>query len=100
MAVEIRQRHQGRGVLTGIEALALRIAVGVNHVAVKHRAHGRDLGQQPGIELVNMPIRIRQQPTVFVQPVGDGIGHICSRMRQAQNNRACALINFDRGHVI
>ena len=98
MPVKIRQRNQSGGVLTGIKTLPRRIAVSVNDISVKSRAHRARALQQAIIERMDVPIRIIQPPTAGVQPRGNIIGDISAGMGQAQNNWAVALTHLDRGH--
>ena len=96
--VEIGHRHQAGGVLAGIEALAARVAIGVDHIAVEGGAHRRRLRQQAVIEPVDVPVRIAELFALDVQPAHDGAGHIGAGMRKREDDRRCAARYDDRVH--
>jgi len=98
LAVEIRLGDQACGVLAGIEACPLRIAVGVDHVSVECRANRRRIRQKAVVELVDMPVGIGEQPTVVVQPVPDRRRHVGSRMRKTENDGGGTLSDFEHRH--
>ena len=99
MPVEIGQRHQPGGVLAGIKARVVRAAVGVDDIAVEGRAHGGRAGQKPVVKPVDMPVGVGQHPTAVVQPGHDLVGQIGAGVGQAQDDRAIALRDLDRGHA-
>ena len=84
LTVEIRQRHQRRGILTGIERHARRIAIGVDHIAVEGGPYRGRAVQQPVIERMDVPIGIVQPSAPLIQPDRDLGRHIGAGMGQAQ----------------
>ena len=86
-AVEVRGGHQVRRVLAGIEAAARRVAVGVDDVAMKRGAHRRGIRQQPFVKRVEVPVGVREQAAVVVEPLPDGRRHAGARVRESQDHR-------------
>ncbi|MNX55615.1 hypothetical protein D3C86_863830 [compost metagenome] len=76
LAVEIGLRNKPCCVLARIKADPGGVAVGVDHVPMKGGTHRRRFWDQIRIELVNMPVGIGQQFSVFVQALPDIRRHI------------------------
>ena len=97
-AVEIGQRRQCRDVLSGIRVGSRRIAVGVDHVTMKCRAHRGDIARKPVIQRMDMPVGIRHQAAAVIQLRGDVVRDVRARMGQSQNDGAIAPMDFHRIH--
>ncbi len=85
-AIEVGGRDQCRGVLAGIEADAFGIAIGIDAIAMKGGADGRDIVQQPVIELMDMPVGVGENAAIVIEPCPDVFRHICSGVGQAEND--------------
>src|SRR5690606_15589354 len=96
--VEVRQRHEAGGVLSGVEALTGGVAVGIDHIAMEGSPHGRRASQEPTVEPVNVPVGVAQAPPLVVQPRPYVFRDMGSRMRKAQDDGRRALDHFHGFH--
>ncbi len=101
--IKISQRHQGRGVLTGIQTDPCRVAIGIDHVTMERCPNRRDIIEKPVIKRVDMPIRIGKFAPAIIQFCGNVVWNIGPRMGQSQNDGTIAVPDFNRialGHAL
>jgi hypothetical protein len=98
-AVEIGQRHEAGGVPAGIEAFAVRRAVGVDRVAVEGGAHRGGAGQEAVVEPLDVPVGVGEHPAAVVQVGADVLGQEGAGVRQAEHHRPVAAGDLDGGHA-
>ena len=97
-AVEIGGRHEGGGVLAGVEAGARRIPIGVDDVAMERRPHGRRARQQPVVEAVDVPVRVAEAAAVPVQPFERVGRHVRPRVGEGEDDGRGTALDLEGVH--